>query len=594
LSDIKETAGARLPPTCKILPLKEINRFNMNPNWNEKELKDLTLPRMLERSAGLFSNSIALSAWKDGKLYSYNYGELENKVTIMGRGLNALGINRGDKVGLLSENRPEWGIAYLGILNSGGIVVPLDPLLKCSELEALIKDSGMKGLITSAKFIAEIFQTTKKIPGFEFLICMDEKKEKGIFSFSEISGKGEDNKFELPEVQPEDVAVIIYTSGTTGKSKGVMLTHKNILSDVWGTKEALELFPEDNFLSVLPLHHTLECTAGFLIPLSGGSRVTYARSLKSKEILEDIKNAGATLLIGVPLLYEKLFTGLRKNIQKKSFLTRTSFKLCFNFVKIFKKSTGINLGRFIFKNLREKAGLSCIRMLISGAAPLPAMIPECFDLLGIKFLQGYGLTESSPVLTLNPYSKPKYSSVGKSIPGAELKIFEPDKNGVGEILAKGDMVMKGYYNNPQETDKILKNGWLCTGDLGWKDREGYYYIAGRKKNVIVSSAGKNIFPEEIENQLLQSPFILEALVLGRKVSEGVEEVEAIIVPNYEYIQQISKDQNWDEEKIRILIKAEIAKCCEGIADYKRVKHFQIRKEEFEKTSTRKIKRFLFK
>jgi long-chain acyl-CoA synthetase len=317
----------------------------------------------------------------------------------------------------------------------------------------------------------------------------------------------------LPEVLPDDVAVIIYTSGTTGKSKGVMLTHKNILSDVWGTKEALELFPEDNFLSVLPLHHTLECTAGFIIPLSSGSRVTYARSLKSKEILEDIKNAGATLLIGVPLLYEKLFTGLRKNIQKKSFFARTSFNLCFNFVKIFKKLTGINLGKAIFKNLREKAGLSCIRMLISGAAPLPTVIPECFDLLGIKFLQGYGLTESSPVLTLSPYSKPKYSSVGKSIPGAELKIFDSDKNGVGEILAKGDMVMKGYYNNPQETDKILKNGWLCTGDLGWKDREGYYYIAGRKKNVIVSSAGKNIYPEEIENQLLQSPFILEALVL---------------------------------------------------------------------------------
>jgi long-chain acyl-CoA synthetase len=184
--------------------------------------------------------------------------------------------------------------------------------------------------------------------------------------------------------------------------------------------------------------------------------------------------------------------------------------------------------------------------------------------------------------------------VGKSIPGAELKILEPNKDGVGEILAKGDMVMKGYYNNPQETDKILKNGWLHTGDLSWKDREGYYYIAGRKKNVIVSSAGKNIYPEEIENQLLQSPYILEALVLGRKVSEGIEEVEAIIVPNYEYIQQISGEQTWDEEKIRLLIKGEIAKCCEGIADYKRVKHFQIRKEEFEKTSTRKIKRFLFK
>ncbi|MFH0931779.1 MAG: AMP-binding protein, partial [Candidatus Zixiibacteriota bacterium] len=490
----------------------------MDELLDKKELKDFTIPQMLKRSAGIYSNSVALSAWKDGKFYSYNYTELENKVILFAGGLSTLGIKKGDKVGLLSENRPEWGIAYLGILSSGGIVVPLDPLLKCLELEVLIKDSGMKGLVTSGKFITEIFQTTKKIPDFGFLICIDEKKEKGIFSFSEVSGKGEENKSELPEVLPDDVAVIIYTSGTTGKSKGVMLTHKNILSDVWGTKEALELFPEDNFLSVLPLHHTLECTAGLIIPLSSGSRVTYARSLKSKEILEDIKNAGVTLLIGVPLLYEKLFTGLRKNIQKKSFLTRTSFKLCFSFVKIFKKLTGINLGKAIFKNSREKAGLSCIRILISGAAPLPAMIPECFDLLGIKFLQGYGLTETSPILTLNPYNQPKYSSVGKSIPGAELKIFEPDKNGVGEIIAKGNMIMKGYYNNKEETDKVLKDGWLCTGDLGWKDKEGYFYIAGRRKNVIVSSAGKNIYPEEIENQLLQSPCILETLVLGRKVS----------------------------------------------------------------------------
>ncbi|MCJ7509225.1 MAG: AMP-binding protein [candidate division Zixibacteria bacterium] len=560
----------------------------------KKELKDLTIPEMLKRSAEFFPNSIALSAWKNEGFRSITYSELEAKVSLFARGLNWLGIRKIEKVGVLSENRPEWGIAYLGILRSGGVVVPLDPLLKCSEIEVLVRDSGMKGLVTSNKFIAELLETTKKIPGFEFLICVDETRGEGIFSFSEIIAKGKDNDCRFPEVVPEDVAVIIYTSGTTGKSKGVMLTHKNIMSDVWGTREALKLYPEDNFLSVLPLHHTLECTAGLLIPLSGGSRVTYARSLKSKEILEDMKNARATLLIGVPLLYEKLFTGLKKNIQKKSLFTRLAFKICFILAKISKKSIGMNLGKIVFKNLRKKAGLSSIRILICGAAPLPAVIPECFDLLGIKFLQGYGLTETSPVLTLNPYSEPKYLSVGKAIPGAELKIFEPDKDGVGEIIAKGDMVMKGYCNNQEETEKVLKDGWLYTGDLGWKDKEGYFYIAGRKKNVIVTSAGKNVYPEEVENQLLQSPYILEALVLGRKVAEGVEEVEAVIVPNYEYIQQISGDQARDEEKIKILIKDQIAKCCQGIADYKRVKHFRIRQDEFEKTSTRKIKRFLFK
>jgi long-chain acyl-CoA synthetase len=566
----------------------------MDCNLIEKELKDLTISQMLKKIARLFSSNLALSFWKDGEFHSISYAELENKVNLFAGGLHSLGIKTNDKVGLLSENRPEWGIAYLGILSSGGITVPLDPLLRCSELEVFIRDSGMKGLVTSGKFISEILEIARRIPGFEFLICMDEKEEKEIFSFSEILEKGKENKSELPEVFPEDIAALIYTSGTTGKSKGVMLTHKNIMSDIWGTKEALELYPEDNFLSILPLHHTFECTCGLLIPLTGGSRVTYARSLKSKEILEDIKNTGATLILGVPLFYEKLFTGLRKNIQKKSAITRFSFKLCFNFVKIFKKLMGINLGKFIFKNLRNKAGLSSLRILICGAAPLPAIIPECFDLLGIKFLQGYGLTETSPVLTLNPFARPKYSSVGVPIPGAELKIFEPNKDGVGEVLAKGDMIMKGYYNNPEETDKVLKDGWFYTGDLGWKDRKGYFYIAGRKKNIIVTGAGKNIYPEEIENKLIQSPYILEALVLGKKLSSGREEVEAMIVPDYEYLKQANQEQDLDEERVKSLIKKEIDQCCEGMADYKRVKHFQIRKEEFEKTSTRKIKRFLFK
>jgi len=566
----------------------------MKSNLIEKELKDLTIPQMLKRSAILFSDSISLFAWKGDKFYSLTYEELDNKVSLFARGLKSLGIMKNDKVGLLSENRPEWGIAYLGILSSAGIAVPLDSLLKCSELEVLIRDSGMKGLITSGKFIPEIFETAKKIPGFEFLICLDEKKGAGIFSFSEILDKGKKNRSELPEVSPEDIAVLIYTSGTTGKSKGVVLTHKNIMSDVWGTKEALKLYPEDNFLSILPLHHTFECTCGLLIPLSGGSRVTYARSLKSKDILEDIKNNGVTLVLGVPLFYEKLFTSLKKNIQRKSFPTRFSFKLCFNLVKSLKRLSGINLGKTIFKNLREKAGLSSLRILICGAAPLPAIIPECFDLLGIKFLQGYGLTETSPVLTLNPYAKPKYSSIGVPIPGAELKISEPDKDGVGEVLAKGDMIMKGYYNNPEETDKVLKDGWFYTGDLGRIDKKGHYYVMGRKKNVIVTGAGKNIFPEEIENRLVQSSYILEAIVLGKKIPTGREEVEAVIVPDYEYLQQVYKEQNIDEEKVKSIIKEEIDKCCEGIADYKRVKHFQIRKEEFEKTSTRKIKRFLFK
>ena len=559
-----------------------------------KKSKELTIPGMLKQSAGLFPDHVALSAWKNKELYCVTYSELEEKVTLLARGLNSLGVGKNDKVGIFCENRPEWGMTYLSVLRSGGVVVPLDSLLKSSEMDVLIRDSGMKGLVTSNKFITQILETTKRISSFEFLICVDEIKKEGIFSFSEILARGKDNDCKFGQIVPEDIAAIIYTSGTTGRSKGVMLTHKNIISDVRGAKEALKLFPQDNFLSLLPLHHTFECTAGLLIPLSGGSKVTYARSLKSKEILEDIKNAKITIVLGVPLLYEKLFTSLRKNIQREFLLTRLSFNCAFNIARIFRKLTQINLGKIFFKKLRDRAGLSSVRILMCGAAPLPAAIPECFDILGIRFLQGYGLTETSPVLTLSPFHRAKYASVGKAIPGAELRILEPDRDGIGEILARGDMVMKGYYNDQEETGKVIKDGWFHTGDLGRKDEKGHLYIAGRKKNVIVTSAGKNVYPEEIENQLLQSPYILEALVLGKKVAQRTEEVEAIIVPNYEYIQQSSENQSWDEEKIRTLIKDEIAKCCGGIADYKRVKHFQVRKDEFEKTSTRKIKRFLFK
>ena len=284
-----------------------------------------------------------------------------------------------------------------------------------------------------------------------------------------------------------------------------------------------------------------------------------------------------------------------RNIPSRPLFTKLYFGLGYNLGSWLPRPLRHSWGELYFASLRKKAGLDSIRLMICGGAPLPPEIAKNFDILGIKFLQGYGLTETSPVLSLNPETGNKYASIGIPIGGVELKVHQPDPKGIGEILARGEMVMAGYYKNPEETARVLKDGWLYTGDSGWKDKKGFFYIAGRLKNVIVTRAGKNVYPEEIERELVKSPYIAEALVLGREIPGG-EDVFALIVPDYEYISQEAqlKGAAYDDRQVEELIKNQISGCCQTLADYKRVKGFEIRKTELEKTSTRKVRRFLFK
>lgn len=587
----------------------------MAKGFYKERLAELTVPEMLDGSAQQYSSSVAMRYFTEGRFPDITYAELKQKIDHFARGLGKLGFCVGDKAALLSENRPAWGIAYLGVLKSGGVTVPLDPQLKAPELSHIIRESGARFAIVSAKFAFDLEEIVANIAGFNTIIYMDgllatsaqeleeeaEPRFQGV-SYHEVSSSGAQEDLDFPQVNPEQVATLIYTSGTTGQSKGVMLTHKNIMSDIAALHRAIKFQPTDNFLSVLPLHHTFECTCGFLTPLSGGAMITYARSLKSKELLEDIKRNNVTMLLGVPLLFEKMLTALLKSVEKKPASARALFKTGFAGVRMVKKLTGYDAGAQVFKGVREKAGLSSLRFLICGGAPLPPEVAEGFTTLGVGFLQGYGLTETSPVLTLNPEAKPKAASIGKALPGVEIKIINPDENGVGELVVKGPMVMKGYYNNPEATAEVLRDGYLYTGDSGWVDEEGYYYIAGRIKDVIVTAAGKNVYPEEVEFALAKSPHILEALVLGKAAAEAApqrvkrEEVWAIVVPDYEYFDQVAQERGiaFDEAKIEATIREEISKACAQIADYKRVKYFTIREEEFEKTSTRKVKRYLFR
>ena len=564
---------------------------------NLDELKGLTIPELLDRSIRLYGDRLSLYAYTGENFQGITYAELGKRVKLFALDLVEMGLQKGDKVGLISGNRPEWGIAYLGILSANGVTVPLDPSLKGSELKHILRESHAKMVVASSRYIPDMEEALTDLDSLERIISMDDKQRENIVPFQKMLERGEGGSNELPYPEQDDLASLIFTSGTTGSSKGVMLTHRNIVSDIWGIYQAIDIYPEDNFLSVLPIHHTFECTCGFLIPLGKGARIYYARSLKSKQLLEDMRNTKTAVLIGVPLLFEKMLGSLRKGIKKKSpltqFLFNTNLGLCGTANKVF----GINPGKVLFKGLREKAGLSTLRLMVCGGAPLSPEIPEVFDLLGIRFLQGYGLTETSPVLCVNPFKKPKYASAGPPIPGAEIKIVDPDENGTGEIAARGDMIMKGYFQNEKASAEVFEEGWFLTGDSGWIDKDGYVYITGRKKDMIVTRAGKNIYPEELEYQLNKSPFILESLVLGRRVGEGKgEEPYAIIVPDYEYFDYIAEQEKkeFDEKKIEGTIKEEIANCCSNIADYKRIKGFEIREEEFEKTSTRKIKRYLFK
>ncbi|MCD6399369.1 AMP-binding protein, partial [candidate division WOR-3 bacterium] len=393
------------------------------------------------------------------------------------------------------------------------------------------------------------------------------------------------------DVSPDDIASIIFTSGTTGISKGVVLSHYNFLSDAILAEELLNLQEEDIFLSVLPIHHTFEFTADFLDPIVRGNTIVYARSLKSKELLEDLKDSKATMLLGVPLLFEKLYTGIMKKLKMESALKR--FLINYGMKKGKRdahRNNNVPVRNFVTNMLLEKAGLSSLRVMIAGGAALRPDVEEGIRAMGIGIVQGYGLSEASPIVTINPPDRPKVGSIGLPIPGIEVKIFEPDREGIGEIIVRGPIVMKGYYRNIEETRKTIVDGWLHTGDMGYKDNDGYFYITGRKKSLIVTPGGKNVFPEEIEYKLVSQDLISEALVYGvyNEEKQG-EEIKAVIYPEYENIDCPEENTECYEN----MIKEVVREINDGSPNYKRITHVEIRRDEFIKTTTRKIKRYMY-
>ena len=490
----------------------------------------------------------------------------------------------GETVGLLSENRPEWSKAYLAVLSSGGTVVPVDSLLKAEELKKVFVESKIEKIFVSHRFIDVVEKIVSEIDVPIAIIDLENIPRQDISQFQPYY-----------VTNPDDAAVLIFTSGTTGSSKQVILTHNNILSSIESIIECILFQHGDRFLSVLPLHHTFEGTVGFLLPLLNGCAVYYVKEINSREILTGIQKHKITHFLSVPLIYEKIYHGILGAIKKAPPMRRALFSVLNKSTRAIYALTGKNAGKKFFASMREKAGLSSIELFVSGGAALSVEVCRGFNLLGLTLIEGYGLTETAPVLTVNRPWNIQFGSVGQAMPQVQLKIDNPDANGVGEILAKGPMVTPGYKDNPEATKALFRDGWLCTGDMGLIDKKGFLSIKGRVKNLIVSAAGKNIYPEEIEAQLLGSEYILEAMVYGHQADNGREEVAALIYPDYDILStELEKTvETITDDDLRAKVGGEIAQICSHMADYKRVKHIQYTREELIKTSTKKVKRYLY-
>ncbi|MEI6602330.1 MAG: AMP-binding protein [Clostridia bacterium] len=535
---------------------------------------------------------------KQGTYHIVTYKEFAAQVNQFGTALLSLGL-KGEKIAIIGENRYEWCVAYLAVTNGTGIVVPLDKELPDSELANLLNVSEATAIVYSGKLATSIETLAPFVPTLKYLINMDlEASTETIHSFDALCKQGAllisegVRSFIDAKISNEVMNILLFTSGTTGHAKGVMLSHKNIATDIKAVLACLYLGSEDSILSILPLHHTYECTCGFLVMISVGAKISFCEGIK--QIAKNLKETQPSILMLVPLIVENMYKKIwdtAKKTRGKVLKLKVGMFASNALLKTIRK----DIRRSIFAPVHESIGGN-LRLVISGAAALDPKVAEGFETIGVTVRQGYGLTESSPILSVNQMDRFRHASIGLPMPGIEMKINHPDAQGIGEIIARGDNIMLGYYNNPEATAAVLKDGWLYTGDLGYMDAEGFYYITGRQKNVIVTKNGKNIFPEEVESYLDKSPFIAESLVYGEETRDangkptGEITVKASVFPDQTVLEERFAGQTMSEAEIRTLIKNEINHVNKMMPMYKRISDFDIRTTEFEKTTTRKIKR----
>ena len=552
-----------------------------------KDLKD-----MLYSSVEIYGDKAAfLSKPKGSSEYvPISYNQYKSDVNAMGTAFIDLGL-KNQRIALLGENRYEWSISYLSTVNGTGVVVPLDKELPANEIELLLERSGAIAIIYSESIKDKIEPLAQKATSLQYFISMDKEEDEGKFlSFHRLLQKGHEllkegnREFVDAQIDVEAMNMLLFTSGTTDTAKAVMLSHKNIAENLMGMCSMLYIDEKDIFLSILPIHHTYECTCGFLCQLYRGCTIAYCEGLR--HIVKNLKESKTTIMLGVPLVFESMYRQIMHQAVKAKGEKKIRFaiKLSNSLRKI-----GIDIRAKLFKQIHEGLG-GHMRLFISGAAAIDPQIAKGFRELGISLVQGYGLTECSPIVALNRDKFYKDEAAGLPMPNLQLEIDNPDEDGIGEIKCTGPSVMLGYYENPEATAEVIKDGWFYTGDSGFIDEDGFVHITGRKKNVIITGNGKNVFPEEIETLLNRSLYIKESLVYGKGQSDGDTVICAKIVPDIDKIKEDKEQNQIKDEPVEKIIENEVKNINRAMTNYKHVKEITLQEEEFIKTTTKKIKR----
>lgn len=549
-----------------------------------KDLKD-----MLNKTGKLYAKRPAyIIKLENGKYKTYTHSEVRDMINNLGTALINLGL-KGKRIAVIGENRYEWEIAYLSIVCGTGIVVPLDKSLPANELELLIERSDIEAIFYTKKY-SDIIQNIRysEKNKLKHLISMDNDENfEGIYSQKELIREGkklieEGNKeFLNAQINPKEMSIMLFTSGTTSKSKVVALSHENICTNLMDIGSVLDVTQEDVFLSVLPIHHVFECTVGFLFSLYKGAETVFCDGLR--HIVENLNEYHVTIMACVPGIYERIFMMIRKKLEKQGKLK----EILENEEKY--KNFSMQKKKEVFKEIHDMLG-GKIKLLISGAAALDKTIEERYRLLGLNLVQGYGLTETSPVVAVGTNKYYKLGSIGKTVPSVEAKIVDVNDDGIGELVVRGSSVMLGYYENEKINKKSLQDGWFYTGDLAKIDEEGYIFICGRKKSVIVLKNGKNIFPEEMENLVNKIEGIKESFIFGKIQSndENNIKINVKIVFDRDIIKDVYKVEK-DEDIYKVLSK-KIKEVNQTMPSYKAIRGIMLTEEPLIRTTTNKIKR----
>ena len=523
------------------------------------------------------------------KYEAYSYNRFVKDIKSLGTALCNMGL-KDKRVVVMGENRYLWSVSYMAVVNGTGVVVPVDVQLSQDDLKFIFESSKPEAVIYTDKKAKEIKNLSEQLPSIKYFINMDgtDTDNERFFNMNSLIEKGEklitdgDRTFIDAKIDPEEILIILYTSATTSVSKAVQLSHRNIVTNLMAMSSMINIRSDDVFLSILPLHHTYECTCGFICPLYLGASIGYAEGLKHiKKNMDELK---PSVMLSVPLLFEGMYKNIIKTAEKAGSLKKLT--------TIIKVADALHLSR----NTRRKlfsavlAGLGGnIRLMVSGAAAISPTVAKFYRSIGVAFLQGYGLTECSPIICLNSDKEFIDASAGKPLPGVEIVILDKDTDGIGEICAKGPNIMKGYLDMPEENERIFEGGYFHTGDLGYMDDKDFVFITGRKKSMIVTKTGKNIFPEELEQKLAKSKYVEECLVFGVNDKDGDSIVIAAVFPALQVFEDEFKntDKKFMYNKIMELVKEVNAQ----VPTYKAIKNLVIRDTEFVKTTTRKIKRY---